>query len=176
MFSFPTSVAGIQILEYSEKATTSMVRIKGDEKVHPKMSWASFGSLSWTYLSFIASARFLFWKIKRVCSEKWEHHLGGVGGDRGFVFVFFYFLWGDLCVFPDWKAQGHVGQSGNISFWDMGDAGPSRWVHSSNVSVKSRLSSLETFSVLLIPSSISVFQVGWLFHHFRCSFLQYWHF
>lgn len=61
---------------------------------------------------------------------------------------------------PDWKAQGHVGQSGTISFWDMGDDGSDRWVYSSNVSVKSRLSSLETFSVLLIPSSISVFQVG----------------
>lgn len=119
---------------------------------------------------------FSFKKKKRVCFEKWEHHLGGVGGDVGFVLIFFYFHWGDLCVSPDWKAQDHVGQSGNISFWDMGDDGPDRWVRSSNVSVKSRFLSLETFSVLLIPSSISIFQVGWLFHHFHCSFLQYWHF
>ena len=60
-FSFLASGAEISnqwSVEYSEKVTILMVRVKGDQKVHPKISRASFGSLAWTHY-FIASTRFL---------------------------------------------------------------------------------------------------------------------
>lgn len=57
-----------------------MVRIKGDEKVHPKMLWASFGSLSWTYLfihylrkiSLLENKKSLFWEMRAPPGWSWR--------------------------------------------------------------------------------------------------------